>query len=341
MKKITLLVLAFLLVLSLFSCQNQSNDNPETTAPDNENAIPEANPASDFEYELTEDGKEIYIKRYIGTSEHVVIPSTIENIPVTVLNTVDYLNTETEGTFEKTAVKSVVLPTSIRVIGRKAFRDCDKLVEVKIPKKSDLISLSYESFENCTSLKNIDFSSTGLINISENAFSNCTNLKSILLPDSVTKIAQAVFYGCSSLLEIDLPNELTELGKDAIANCTSLKKISIPTKVNLLVGAWGVPIHDNPALEQVIIEEGRQNLNGYAFIDTTSNVEIVIPKSVTMISIETFFIHGDAKIKFLGDCPEHQTEKYFTGNPTIYYDPSTSGWENCSWKNHHTLEPIK
>ena len=36
MKKIILLVISLFLVLLLFSCQNQSNDNPETTGPETE-----------------------------------------------------------------------------------------------------------------------------------------------------------------------------------------------------------------------------------------------------------------------------------------------------------------
>ncbi len=344
MKKLTLLVLVLLLVLSLFSCQKQSEDNPETTDLETESQMSEANPASDFEYEFSSDGKGIYIRKYIGTSEHVIIPSKIENTPVISLRGVPNPglgNGNKEGVFEKLSVKTVEIPSCVTIIGDKAFKDCQQLTELKISQSSNLSYINDNSFEGCTTLEHIDFSLAPIAALYEEAFKNCTSLKSILLPDSITLIEQGAFYGCSSLLEINLPNELTELGKDAIVNCTSLKKISIPTKVNLLVGAWGVPIHDNPALEQVIIEEGRKNINGYAFIDTTSNVEIIIPKSVTMISTETFFIHGDAKINFLGDCPEHQIEKYFTGNPTIFYDPGTKGWDNCSWKNHHALKPIQ
>lgn len=317
MKKITLLFLALLLTVSLFACQDQSDDTPETTAPETENEMPEANPASDFEYRFTQNQEYILITKYIGKTKNVVIPSEIEGRKVITLYGTD-VDGFLQGVFQDSNIETVVIPNTVLAISNRSFKNCTSLTSVTIQNNSELHTICIEAFENCSSLSKIN------------------------LPNSITTIEAKAFYGCSSLVEIDLPNELTELGKDAIVNCTSLKKISIPTKVSLDSGFYGnAAIYNNPALEEVVFEEGWQEINGYVFIVTSSTVKVTIPKSVTAICPMIFGNNVKMNIYFSGDCPQLLERDYFVGNVTIYYDPSTAGWDNCSWKNHHTLEPIK
>ncbi len=356
MKKITLLVLVLLLVLTLFSCQKQSDDTPETTAPETENApttettapettektppntnnptdsqepnkdteapepeieMPEANPASDFEYRFTQNQKYILITKYIGKTKNVVIPSEIEGRKVTSLYGTD-VDGFLQGVFQDSNIETVIIPNTVLAISNRSFKNCTSLTSVTIQNNSKLHTISIEAFENCSSLSKIN------------------------LPNSITTIESKAFYGCSSLVEIDLPNELTELKNEAIVNCTSLKKISIPTKVNLDSGFRGnAAIYNNPALEEVVFEEGWQKINGYVFIVTSSTIKVTIPKTVTAINPMTFGNTGKMNIYFSGDCPQFVERDYFVGDVTIYYDPSTKGWDNCSWKDHHTLKPIQ
>ena len=55
----------------------------------------------------------------------------------------------------------------------------------------------------------------------------------------------------------------------------------------------------------------------------------------------TFFIHGPAKIVFLGDCPEIVGGADLLGEPTIYYDPETNGWDTVIWKEKYPVMPIQ
>lgn len=48
--------------------------------------VPEPNPASDFMYQLTKDATGVLITAYIGTSSVISIPSEIEGLPVTNIN---------------------------------------------------------------------------------------------------------------------------------------------------------------------------------------------------------------------------------------------------------------
>ena len=86
MKKTISLLLTLVLLLSTFSgCVSVFEKQPENTG-ENTTTAPylnkETNPASDFEYKTNEDGG-ITITRYIGQNKNVIIPETIQNMPVT------------------------------------------------------------------------------------------------------------------------------------------------------------------------------------------------------------------------------------------------------------------
>ena len=77
----------------------------------------QVNPASDFAY--TADGGEVTITEYIGTSEHVLIPDTIDGLPVTAL---------ADKAFYEKHVTTVVVPDSVTEIGDLCFwRNCRTL----------------------------------------------------------------------------------------------------------------------------------------------------------------------------------------------------------------------
>lgn len=62
--------------------------------------------------------------------------------------------------------------------------------------------------------------------IASNSFAGFTNLKSVTIPDSVTEIEAGAFEGCTSLTSITIPYGVTEL-KDTFKNCTSLTDVTI------------------------------------------------------------------------------------------------------------------
>jgi hypothetical protein len=339
MRKTILLLLAlFVMLCMLTACQG--NTTPPEAGTDQ---APTENPATDFEYEKSSSGEEIYITKYIGTAEHVVIPAKIEGLPVVYLKGIfDQAGTLLEGTFEGSNIKTISLPASIRSIYGRTFKNCSTLSQVIIPADSELNYIIDAAFMNCTAIESLDLSSIQSLKIiCGSAFEGCTSLRKIKLPDHLITIEKRAFYGCSSLSEIYLPKELEDLGDAAFAKCTSLKIVSIPAKVKMI--AMQEPMfYENPALEKIIFEEGRESMEGYAFFDITSGPEIVIPKSVSKFSAWVLFIHGDAKLIFEGDCPEIiQGQENLTGTPTIYYDPSTNGWDTCVWKDRVPMLPIE
>lgn len=53
----------------------------------------------------------------------------------------------------------------------------------------------------------------------------------LVIPDTVTNIADFAFYWCSGLTSIEIPNSVTSIGKDAFNWCRVLTSIEIPNSV--------------------------------------------------------------------------------------------------------------
>ena len=303
-------------------------------------------PAEDFQYTVSEDGKEIWIIKYVGSSETVVIPAKIDGLPVTSLQGVenpDY-GFVTEGVFQDhTTVKEVVLPHTLIYVGMSAFSGCTSLTNVYIPENSPLEVIGASAFWGCTALQSMDLSPTKVWIIADDAFRSCSALTEFRFSHTLTEIRENAFFGCSSLLEAHLPDSLTTVGNDAFAGCAALKRVTIPPKLE--IGSMRNPLfYGVPALEQVIFTEGREALVGHNLLHITSKVEIVIPKSVTRFGGDLFVTDGKipVRLRFLGDCPS--IERYEQGiynNYTVYYDPTAQGWENSVWADVCTLKPME
>ena len=310
MKKWMIALCCILLVMSLTACKKAKSVPDATEAPQ----LTE-NPKTDFEYEVSKDGTGIHITKYIGTSQNVVVPAKIDDLSVISLKeTLEEGGRLYKGPFAGSNVQTVVLQEGLQKIGSSAFADCSQLTQVTFPKS--LRNLSGYAFENCVKLDNVDLSET-----------------------QIEIIWERTFRGCTGLTQVQLPSVLTQMYSEAFADCTALKSITLPAGVKQ-ASSRGQVFVNVPALEKIIFLEGRESINGYAFFDTTGDVEIIIPKSVKEIEPDTFFNRGTARFVFQGDCPKIKNNKNFHGNATIVYDPTTRGWDTCIWKGQHSMEPI-
>ena len=147
----------------------------------------------------------------------------------------------------------------VKVIGNKAFRLCNSLINIEIP--DSVINIGSWAFENCNALTSINISE-GVTIIGYKAFSDCDSLTNINIPDSVTTIESAAFDGCKSLININIPNSVTTIEECTFLWCSSLRNINIPNSVT--------------------------SIGGNAFSGCNSLVCINIPKSVTSIENNTF-----------------------------------------------------
>ena len=342
MRKISCFLLVFVLILTvLLGCKKHKpaieKPQPPPLTPAPAATVPKESPETDFTYEISQNGEFVYINQYIGSSETVVIPSKIQGLPVVTIKGVFENGALKRGAFEGCNITTLLLPDSIKAIGRNAFKDCQELADVTF--SINIEQILDCAFENCIKLKSIDLSQTNLHVISNGAFRGCIGLSEIKFSKSLTEIDKNAFYNCSALIHIDLPESLIKIYENAFVNCTSLETISVPKELDLYC-LKAPSFYNIPSLEKIIFKEGRETITGYAFFDITSNVEILIPKSVKEFSPASFFIHGPARFVFEGDCPTITDINNFYGNPTIFYNPDTSGWSSCVLQGQIVLQPI-
>src|SRR5262245_47593697 len=99
--------------------------------------------AGDYEYTTTNGT--VTITGYKGTNVVVVIPDTINGLPVTVIGD--------RAFFFRTSVTSVTIPNSVTSIGDLAFYACTNLTGVVIP--DSVTRIGSGAFGSCSSLTSV------------------------------------------------------------------------------------------------------------------------------------------------------------------------------------------
>lgn len=166
-------------------------------------------PISDFDIEHGT------VKRYLGKSNSVVIPTGVTSIGN---NAFSRCNTLT----------AIVIPDGITSIGEKAFEFCKSLTSIKIP--NGVIRIGNDAFACCFSLPSIEIPDS-VTSIGNDAFACCYALASIEIPDGVTSIGEGTFACCKSLTSIEIPDSVASIGNEAFTDCYSLTSIEIPDSV--------------------------------------------------------------------------------------------------------------
>ena len=163
-------------------------------------------------------------------------------------------------------LSAIEIPNSVTSVGAYAFENCKSMVSVSIPQS--VLTIGACAFYNCSSIAsvnifnleawcNIQFNSntpsnplyygadlylngtllTNLVipssvtNIANNLFQNCKSITSLTLTDNVTSIGKSAFSGCSNLSSIVISDGITSVGEQAFSDCTSATSITIGTSV--------------------------------------------------------------------------------------------------------------
>lgn len=311
MKKIISVLLVVIMTVSAISVANfTANTTTKTITRKNAN----------YQYTISND--KVEIKKYIGNSSNVSIPSKIENKKVTSIGSkAFYGNNKLKSVHIPTTVetirglafdscvniKSVIIPNSVKMLGNAVFFSCVRLHSVTLSK--NLQSIGKACFYNCSKLKSITLPSSlknigayifgdcksldslvinnGPTYISREMFLNCNKLKKIVLPKSITKISRKSFSNCISLSDINITDRITHIGSKAFSNCIKLKEIDVNTK-NIYDSTFY-----NCTLKKVILGDKVTNIQNYAFGHCNINT-LYISGSVKNIS-GTAFISSDIK----------------------------------------------
>ncbi len=229
--------------------------------------------AIDFEITVKSGsyGYGVYLEKYIGVGGNVIIPETIDGLPV-----VWFGNIFENNTF----IERITIPESVSCICSDAFRGCTGLTSITIPNNVTIIGNS--AFSGCTGLTSIAIPNS-VTSIRSYAFSGCTGLTSIAIPNSVTSIEFCAFAYCTGLTNITIPNSVKSIQGSAFMGCTSLTNISIPNSLTSISGFSGCT-----GLTSITIPNSVTSIGSSAFSGCTGLTSITIPNSVTSIGDSAF-----------------------------------------------------
>jgi hypothetical protein len=147
-------------------------------------------PESDFEVTLNKAGDGAVIDKYTGPGGNIIIPATIQDMPVV----------------------SVDMNPPTRKAGTGQYRtnDYGEKTEVMRTVNTSLISVMIHEGVRWVA-----------------RFKDCIALRSVTLPDSVTEIGNGAFRGCTSLASVTIPDGVTTIRYRAFSHCTNLVTVTI------------------------------------------------------------------------------------------------------------------
>ncbi len=192
------------------------------------------------------------------TVTSVVIPATIEGVPVTSINQWAF--------YENPVLKSVTIPNTVTTIGKGAFYGYTALESIVIPES--VTELSEMMLYHCTGLKRA-YLPNSLTKINRLAFYECTSLEYITIPQNVELICEMAFYDCSSLKGVAFKSNNTVLEKtirgDRELNFVFWHCLTIEKVVNcpdpewsqrMLQNRWEYDYMSNQNPSDYIVDEG-------------------------------------------------------------------------------------
>ena len=161
-------------------------------------------------------------------------------------------------------LKKVIIPNSVKIIGKWAFQNCSGLTGILVI-PSSVTSIGERAFEGCSGLSGSLTFPSSVISIGERAFVGCSSISELVFPNSITTIGDYAFCECSGLTgSLTIPNSVTSIGKHAFNGCTGLTgSLTIPDSVT--------------------------SIGNGAFYGCSGLSSVTIPNSVTFIGDHAFF----------------------------------------------------
>ncbi len=192
---------------------------------------------TDFELEQNKSGWTL--TKYVGFDvENMEIPSEIDGKKITIVGKSVFVGLKTynikiakgiekieQEAFSNGYIETIILPDTLKSIGKGAFKDCWSLKQITIPKK--VTQILDEAFYGCPNTE-IVF---------EAAFDQLPNDTSsidrhtLIIPKTIKKIGEQAFDDCNYRDVIILPECQSSLGCFIVGTIVGERKIFIPATV--------------------------------------------------------------------------------------------------------------
>ena len=162
--------------------------------------------------------------------EHTILAEGVEKIdPCAFDNETGFIPDYWRSRFTE-----IVIPNSVKEIGKRAFNKCDKLQKVTL--------------------------SSNLKSIGDSAFRK-TGISEVIIPNSVETIGSVAFFECKNLKKIQLSQNLTQLGRQAFCRC-DIREIDIPSSLSQIPFE---AFRDNQNTDKITLHNGLEYIGERAF----------------------------------------------------------------------------
>ena len=187
-------------------------------------------------------------------------------------------------------LKKVVIPNSVKTIGRWAFQFCSELTgTLEIP--TSVTSIGDSAFEGCSNLSGFLTFPNSVTSIGIRAFMGCSNFSGLMLPDSMKTIGNYAFCECSGFSgSLTIPNSVTSIGLHAFNGCIGLTgSLTIPNSVTFIGNGafYGCTGLTGP----LTIPNSVTSIGDHAFYDC-SNINLVISQILIPFNIPSFVFYN-------------------------------------------------
>ncbi len=208
-------------------------------------------------------------------------------------------------------IVSIVIPDSVKTIGKYAFRNCSNLSEVKIGNGVETIGANV--FTDCEKLNSVIFGSSvkeigqeafkgtaitdivlpaSLKTVGIDAFTS-TTLTKVTFEEGIEKVSSCAFRSCSALSEVVFPNSMTAIERDAFLGC-GFTDLTIPGNIKEISFS---AFQDCTKLQRVVLSEGVEKLAertedsaGFGpFINCTELNSVTFPRTIEYIGEGSFW----------------------------------------------------
>lgn len=188
-------------------------------------------------------------------------------------------------------IKSIVIPGTVKTIGREAFKGCKSLQEVVLG--DGIETIGFQAFE-MTGLITINIPSS-VKRIEKYAFDECHDLAGLVINNGVEVIRSWAFQDCQKLTKIKIPRSVTQLYYDTFNVCYGVTSIEVEGGNTVYDSRNGcnaiIETETNTLIygcDATIIPDDVITIGLSAFNSAGSITSISIPNSVTTIESGAF-----------------------------------------------------
>lgn len=191
-----------------------------------------------------------------------------------------------EGCAYLSTLETVLLPSTVKIVGSNAFRECVRLKDINL---NNIEEIADYAFYRCGALTSLSLPNTQTVGsfafASRDDYyisSSSNNLRSLSLPVAKT-IGSYAFNGNMKLSNVDIP-QAVEIGHYAFANCPSIKTIDLSSATSIGYGAFYIySDYSTSQLSSVVLSNELTEIPSFCFYRCNSLSAINFPTSLTTI----------------------------------------------------------